>query len=332
MHKVGIVVIGRNEEPRLEACLASMAAFPGPKVYVDSGSRDRSPLIAEEHGLPVIRLHEGPYTAARGRQLGLEDLRRRHPDLQYVQFIDGDCALRPGWLEKAEAFLDGNPEVAVVVGRLRERRAAESLLVRLIDVEWDLPIGETDTIGGISMVRIQPILAVGGWNTSLITGEDMDFGARLRAQGWRLIRVADEMTLHDIGITRAAEVWRRGIRSGFTYAELAARHGKTRCRRWRRRALGNVAYGAVLPLGLPISLWLWWPGALIIAAVYAALIARIAADRWRRGDRAGFAVLYGAMLAVLKVAAAGGTIKYGIDRLRHRQSRLMEYKSSAGPA
>ena len=93
-----------------------------------------------------------------------------------------------------------------------------------------------------------------------------------------------------------------------------------------------MAYGAVLPLGLPISLWLWWPGALIIATVYAALIARIAADRWRRGDRAGFAVLYGAMLAVLKVAAAGGTIKYGIDRLRHRQSRLMEYKSSAGPA
>ena len=45
-----------------------------------------------------------PFTAARARNAGLRRLRELYPQLSYVQFIDGDCELIPGWLEHAYAL------------------------------------------------------------------------------------------------------------------------------------------------------------------------------------------------------------------------------------
>src|SRR3546814_3836293 len=60
-----------------------------------------------------------PFTAARARNAGLEAILGAWPDLEYVQFVDGDCELEPGWLAAAEAFLRSEPAVAAVCGRRR---------------------------------------------------------------------------------------------------------------------------------------------------------------------------------------------------------------------
>ncbi|MFD2858348.1 glycosyltransferase family A protein [Seohaeicola zhoushanensis] len=57
----------------------------------------------------------------------------------YVQFIDGDCILRDGWIAAARAFLDARPRVAVVCGRRRERFPEASLYNALVDREWAGP-------------------------------------------------------------------------------------------------------------------------------------------------------------------------------------------------
>jgi hypothetical protein len=214
-----------------------------------------------------------------------------------------------------------------VAGRLRERLARDSLLVRLVDVDWDLPVGEIDAVGGIFLGRVEALKSVGGWRAELVVGEELDLSARLRAAGWTLHRLTAEMTLHDIGIRSFRELWRRSARSGFSYAELAAGHGWRRCRRWLRRAVGNVLYGAVLPIVFAISLVACWPVSVGVAGVYALLIARVAVRRWRRGDPVGFALLYAATLMVLKGAAAIGTFKWLVQRLRDRQQTLIEYKA-----
>ena len=52
----GIVVIGRNEGPRLASCLDSVRLLDRPVVYVDSGSVDGSVALARQLGVSVVEL------------------------------------------------------------------------------------------------------------------------------------------------------------------------------------------------------------------------------------------------------------------------------------
>ena len=105
--RIAAVAIGRNEGDRLERCLISLQGQVGRIVYVDSGStdgsRERAALQAAVVNLDLTR----PFTAARARNAGFAALLEAGDDAPaYVQFIDGDCELQPGWIAAAAAFLD----------------------------------------------------------------------------------------------------------------------------------------------------------------------------------------------------------------------------------
>ena len=51
---IGVVVIGRNEGPRLQRCLASVLGMAQQIVYVDSGSTDGSVQMARGLGVEVV--------------------------------------------------------------------------------------------------------------------------------------------------------------------------------------------------------------------------------------------------------------------------------------
>jgi len=326
--KLGVVVIGRNEAPRLRPCLESVRETMPALVYVDSGSCDGSPAIADDLGVPVIRLDTEPFSAARGRQAGLDWLRHEFPGLEFVQFVDGDCVLQAGWVKQAIGFLDAHLPVGAVVGRLREARSAKSVWVRLVESDWDLPVGETDAIGGIAMVRTAALWQVDGWRTELVAGEELDLAARLRKRGWRLERLPYEMAIHDVAIVRLGEFWRRSVRTGQAYAQVALDHGWRGCPRWMRRTVGSIAYGAVLPLACIAGAVLYWPCAVVVAAVYVVLGTRIAGWRVRQGDSIAFAIFYAVVAIACKVASALGAIGHLLRRATGRPSRLIEYKTA----
>ena len=118
---VGAVIIGRNEGARLVMALDAAQAQTDVMVYVDSGSTDESLAEAEAREAETVLLDTSvPFTAARARNAGLERLSDRPAPPDYVQFIDGDCALRDGWIDTAAGFLDAHPDVAAVAGRRRE--------------------------------------------------------------------------------------------------------------------------------------------------------------------------------------------------------------------
>ena len=101
---VGAIVIGRNEGERLKRCLASLSAVDT-VVYVDSGSTDGSAQWAEEHGIEVVALDmDSPFTAAPARNAGFRRLQEIAPNVEYIQFVDGDCELVDGWLAIANPF------------------------------------------------------------------------------------------------------------------------------------------------------------------------------------------------------------------------------------
>lgn len=309
------VAIGRNEGARLRACLDALSGRVDRIVYVDSGSTDGSPEEAAQRGVEVVALDmTRPFTAARARNAGLAALSDSPPE--FVQFIDGDCALRDEWLPQALAAMAADPQLAAVAGRRRERFPERSVYNALCDAEWDTPVGPARAVGGDMLVRHAAITAVGGFRDSLIAGEEPEMCVRLRAAGWTIRRLDCEMTWHDADMTRFGQWWRRSRRAGHAFAEGAALHGAPPERHWRSETRRALLWGAALP-ALALAGAALHPAALLLLLAYPAQILRLAP---RMGwTRAGFTVLG-------KIPEAIGAIGYYLNRLSHRQARLIEYK------
>lgn len=190
MSQIGVVAIGRNEGERLRRCLNSVADRGLVLVYVDSGSGDGSIELARGLGVEVVELDlSRPFSAARARNEGLERLLEVAPSVQYVQFVDGDCEIVDGWVDRARRELDERPEAAVVCGRRRERYPEQSVYNHLADLEWDTPIGEAKACGGDALMRVAALRQAGAYNPELIAGEEPELCVRLRQKGWRIFRV-----------------------------------------------------------------------------------------------------------------------------------------------
>ena len=100
--RVGVVVIGRHEGERLERSLRSVGTGSGLVLYVDSGSTDDSVELARRRTDEVTARDDSvPFTAARARNAGLKRLLELDASVELVQFLDGDCELEAGWLERA---------------------------------------------------------------------------------------------------------------------------------------------------------------------------------------------------------------------------------------
>jgi GT2 family glycosyltransferase len=332
--QIGVVVIGRNEGDRLIRCLASIG--PGHRVvYVDSGSSDGSVAAAHAAHARVVALDMAqPFTAARARNAGRAAL---DPDVDLIQFVDGDCTLQPGWIAAAAAALAADPALAAVAGRRREIAPGASRYNWLCDVEWAGPPGQVRYIGGDAMLRADALDAAGGYPDAMIAGEEPDLSIRLRARGWRLLRLGDEMTLHDAAITRFGQWWRRAERSGHAYAELAARHRGSPLQDYDGRLRGVLVWGAALPVagiiailfGSLVSRWVVVAGGILLALPLVQM-ARLAL-RERRGGRtwreAGCLALF---LMLAKPAQAIGAGRYWRARAVGGHTPLIEYKAQAG--
>lgn len=325
MDTVGIVVIGRNEGDRLRRCLLSVRGTAAAVVYVDSGSSDGSPELAAALGADVVRLDlSRPFTAARARNTGFRRLRQVRPGVEFVQFVDGDCEVAPGWPAAAAAALAGPDGTAVVCGRRRERFPEATVWNRLCDLEWDTPVGEADACGGDAMMRVTAFEAVGGFREGLIAGEEPELCHRLRAAGWKVRRLAADMTLHDAAMTRAAQWWTRAIRAGHAFAECHWLHRDGPVPMWRREVRGVVFWGLLMPLAaaaLTAAMpWgLLYPAAVLLSA---ALVFR----RRLRRDPVRSAALFAAGCAAAKVPQAVGLLSFHIRRVLGRPRGLIEYK------
>lgn len=320
---IGIVVIGRNEGPRLAACLRSLGPHIHSTVYVDSGSTDGSPEMAEGMGAIVERLDMmQPFTAARARNAGCARLAAAALGLGYIQFVDGDCELAEGWLDDARAFLDANRDVAIVAGRRRERRPEASVYNAMTDREWDVPAGEQQECGGDFLVRSEAFEAVGGFNPTLIAGEEPELCVRLRAAGWRIFRIASEMTRHDAAMTRFSQWWRRNVRGGHAFAEVARMHANSPHGIWKRSVSRACIWGGVIP-ATALATAAMHPAGLLLLGIYPLQVARMA---MRQGAGQADNWAHATFLVLGKFPEMQGVASYEWNRLRGRRRQLIEYK------
>jgi GT2 family glycosyltransferase len=318
----GVVVIGRNEGQRLVRCLEFLRPHWGSCVYVDSGSTDDSAAVARSRGVEVIDLDMSiPFTAARARNAGARRLMDLQPALRYVQFVDGDCEVQPGWIESGEAFLEATSEVGVVFGAQREKYPQASVYNTLMDIEWRVAPGEARSSTGNALCRARLFRELGGFREDLIAGEDPDFCLRVRSKGWKVWCLAVPMVLHDADMKHLSQWWRRARRAGYAYAEGAVIHGRSPERYCVRERNSMLFWGCVLPLvavgtALFISPWL-----LALLAAYPLQVVRmLRSGRWTFREN----LIYALFTVLGKFPESQGLVEY--YRRRGRAIRLIEYK------
>ncbi|MGR3633247.1 MAG: glycosyltransferase [Limimaricola soesokkakensis] len=321
--RIGVVVIGRNEGARLGACLASLENSGAQVVYVDSGSTDGSLDIARAAGARIIELDAGaPFTAARARNAGFEALREAGLP-EFVQFVDGDCTLEPGWLKAGASALAADPGIGIVTGWRSEIAPDATLYNAMAEWEWHRPAGDIPACGGDMMLRTELFERIGGFDGAIICSEDEDLCLRVRGLGLRVHRLPQVMTRHDIAMTRLGQWWRRAVRAGHGFAEVGDRHPGHFTAERRRVRLWGMALPAVALAGMIA----WGMAALLIATALLAVSWGRSALRLRRtGQPLRRALGLAGLLVLSKFPNAQGMLTYRLRRLRKHEMRLIEYR------
>ena len=326
---IGVVVIGRNEGDRLCVCLDSLTPQADTIVYVDSASTDDSIANAKARDAEVVELDMTiPFSAARARNEGIDRLREVHPDVGYVQFVDGDCEVAEGWIATAYNELQSHPECAAVWGHLEERFSEASVYNKLASMEWnwDLPFGDVRTFGGIVMIRADAFAEAGGYNPNIIAGEERDLAARILENGHSIRRVDKLMVRHDAAMTRFGQWWKRSIRGGHAYAEGNYNRRNEEERYWHKELRSIKIWGIAMPLAALLILPLHPFIAIIIAFLYPLQFLKVARYMRGRGYSWGDASLYSFFLILAKFPNALGLLQFHKNRILKRDQTIIEYK------
>jgi glycosyltransferase involved in cell wall biosynthesis len=309
---LSVVVIGLNEQDRLQACLDAICASRPPGyelevLYVDSGSSDRSVEIASAvAGVEVLHLRSPERSAARARNLGLRRAKGR-----FVQLVDGDSVIQPGWIDAALRVLEDRPEISCVFGRCIEMRPDQSVYMKVCGFDWHIPPGEHRFCGGNSMWRMSVIAEHGFFDENLRAGEEPDLCYRVRHKGGRVLCMDVPMVTHDLGMVSFGQYWNRGVSSGKGYASIAMRFWRNAEKLWFREMLVNFAEPAAW-LVILLGGWLLfgWAGAgALILAWWLVRAVQIAYTVRRRKLGITDALLYGLHCQFVRFPVAIGQLK-----------------------
>lgn len=246
MPRVSVLIKALNEERRIAACLDSvMAAIAGldaEVVLVDSCSTDGTVAIARRYPIRIVQ-----FCNVRDRGCGAAvQLGYQESAGEYVYVLDGDMRLAPGFLQIAVARLEADQGLAGVAGRLiDEQILTEADRRRARFAEAQHAEHYCNELGGGGLYRRLAIEAVGylahRW---LAAYEEAELGVRLRACGWRLLRLTEVAVYHeghtesDLAMLR--RLWRNG-RAKASGAFLRAAWGRV----WWPLALRKQAHALV---------------------------------------------------------------------------------------
>ena len=326
---VSLVIIGRNEGQRLVRCLDSVKRmtlenFKIEVIYVDSASTDGSPEHAAATGARVITVKPQRPSAALGRNAGWQSAQGN-----LILFLDGDTILHPQFVARAMKIMQ-DPTVAIVWGHRRELHPEHSIYNRVLDLDWIYPPGPSEFCGGDALMRRSVLEAAGGFDASLIAGEEPEMCRRIRAQGHVIQHIDAPMTGHDLAITRFAAYWKRAYRAGHAYAEVAARFRNSVDPMWLKDSRRNLIHAAVLTgclALLPLSLV--WPALAVIVAVFMCFLVGRTFSRcgWKSVDRTT-RLLYSIHAHLQQIPIAIGQLSYLINARRGKHSQLIDYKGT----
>jgi glycosyltransferase involved in cell wall biosynthesis len=213
-----IVIPAKNEEVNLERCLRSIESLRNRSdveqvIVVDNGSHDTTVKIAEHHGCTVFVDREA--TVAKLRNIGAE-----HATGDIISFIDADMEVDDNWLACAMKHFD-DKKVGCVTGLINIPKndgwiqkiwALNRKLKReVFESRW--------APSGNMIVSKDAFMEIGGFNSKLITCEDMDISNRFKENGYRIIFDKDVLVTHHGEYKTVKEFLRKETWRGYSHLD-----------------------------------------------------------------------------------------------------------------
>ena len=210
--RISFVVPVLNDAERLDRCLRSIARTPTNAgsielIVIDNASRDGSADVARSYGARVVTLDQP-------RVAELRNAGAAFASGEILAFVDADHEISSEWVDAAvSTFADSTVAAA---GAAYHAPPEGTWVQRAYGALRGTPRGRHDVewLGsGNIAVRRTVFLAVGGFDTSLTTCEDVDLCNRLRGSGYRVVSDARMQSVHfgDPETLRAVlngELWR----------------------------------------------------------------------------------------------------------------------------
>lgn len=182
---VSVVIPAFNEEKFLAKTLKSFSSQEFKDfelIMVDNNSTDKTSEIAEDFGAKVV--HESRQGVGRARQRGFEEAAGK-----IIATTDADTIVPPNWLLRISQEFNNNEELVafgglynLYSGTMVVRFIVQhifplfSIVGRRISGCWSLP--------GVNLaVRKEAFLKIGGFNSDISLGEDMDLSLRMKKVG-----------------------------------------------------------------------------------------------------------------------------------------------------
>ncbi|HEX7963486.1 MAG TPA: glycosyltransferase [Candidatus Saccharimonadales bacterium] len=172
---VSVIVTTRNNHGTLDACLRSIAAqtyAPIELIVVDRDSTDDTKAIAARY-TPLV-MNRGPERSAQ-RNYGAAKASGK-----YVAVIDSDMELEPEVIAACVAAM--HREMGTVGAIIPEESFGQGFWAQCKRLERSFYVG----VDGIEAARFfvrETYMAVGGYDESMVSGEDWDLSRRVGEQG-----------------------------------------------------------------------------------------------------------------------------------------------------
>ncbi len=156
-------------------------------------------------------------------------------DTELVAFVDSDCTVTEGWIERLVWLFD-DPSIAAVAPRVRPEHWSAGLdrrgIARYSDARSPLDLGpDQGEVGPDRVVRYVPTAALvvrrsalaSGFDPDLRVGEDVDLVWRMLEAGWR-VRYHPSVTVWHREPSSWGELLARRFRYGTSAGALSERH------------------------------------------------------------------------------------------------------------
>lgn len=193
-----VIIPTLNEEDHIEGCLQSLLALPIPRysfevVVVDNGSTDRTIERASAFetllDLTILRREDVHISSLRnyGASQSSGDI---------LAFLDADCVASPSWLGGHDPLLARLEKIGVLGAPYTIPRDS-TWVARVWDQAGKVGISEVRYVpAGCMLMRRSVFDAVGGFDESIETNEDVELCGRIKSLGLSVIADQSVAVVH----------------------------------------------------------------------------------------------------------------------------------------
>lgn len=195
---VSIIIKALNEEKRIataiESAIQAVESIGGEVILADSFSTDQTIKIAKQYPIQIVQLaNPNDRCCGIGPQLGYQ-----HAQGEFIYILDGDMQILEHFLAAAVDFMQQNPEVGGVGGKVIEMNTDSlEFQARTERASHHMQAGTVDRLDMGGLYRKTAIKSVNYFSDrNLHSYEELDLAVRLRAQGWKLCRIDTDAVRH----------------------------------------------------------------------------------------------------------------------------------------